>query len=123
MDGAFVFGLRGRSVAPSAHLPPQEYLQRVTTRTRGVLAAAAPEGAVDGDLPAALLAFATSNGYAACGLDGGRLEAGALADLAAVDLGAAPLRGSTGGDDLTGRLVFSGSASVVRETCVGGDWQ
>ena len=61
---------------------------------------------------------ATEGGAAALGFDAGRIEAGALADLAVVDLEAPHLTPRT---DLVSHLAYAVRGSDVRHTVVGGE--
>ncbi|HVF78976.1 MAG TPA: formimidoylglutamate deiminase [Solirubrobacteraceae bacterium] len=66
-----------------------------------------------------LLRAATTGGYASLGLhDGGRIEAGALADLTAVALDSVRLAGTPPLDG----VVFCAGAADVRDVMVGGRW-
>ncbi len=68
--------------------------------------------------PAALLEAATAGGYASLGLaDGGRIAAGALADLATIGLDSVRLAGVP-----VATAAFCASASDVRDVMVGGRW-
>jgi 5-methylthioadenosine/S-adenosylhomocysteine deaminase len=62
--------------------------------------------------------MATRGGAAALGLDGGRIEAGANADLAVVDLSAPHL---TPHHDLVSHLAYAASGSDVRHTVCDGE--
>ncbi|MEA2221373.1 MAG: hypothetical protein QOJ35_3999 [Solirubrobacteraceae bacterium] len=67
---------------------------------------------------ASLLGAATRGGYASLGLhDGGRLEAGALADLATISLDSVRLAGVPAAG-----AVFCATAADVRDVMVGGRW-
>jgi formiminoglutamate deiminase len=69
--------------------------------------------------PDELLRAATAGGYASLGLhDGGRIEAGALADLTTVALDSARLAGTPPLDG----VVFCAGAGDVRHVMVGGHW-
>lgn len=69
--------------------------------------------------PAELLTAATAGGYASLGLrDGGRIEAGALADLTTVALDTVRLAGTPPLDG----VVFCAGAPDVRGVMVGGRW-
>jgi cytosine/adenosine deaminase-related metal-dependent hydrolase len=76
-----------------------------------------------GHLPAtALLRAATEGGARSLGWpDTGRLEAGALADLAVLDLGSVRLAGAAP-DHLVEGAVFAAGAGDVRDVMVGGRW-
>jgi formiminoglutamate deiminase len=71
--------------------------------------------------PAALLAAATRNGYAALGWTGGELAAGACADLVNVSLDSVRLAG-TRPEDVVPALVFAAHPLDVRNVMVGGRW-
>ena len=69
-----------------------------------------------------LLRAATAGGYAALGWpDGGRLEAGALADLTTVSLDGVRLAG-TRPEEAVPSVVFAAAAGDVRDVMVGGKW-
>ena len=69
-----------------------------------------------------LLRAATSSGYAALGWpEGGRLEAGALADLTTVSLESVRLAG-TRPEEAVPSVVFAAAAADVRHVMVGGRW-
>jgi formiminoglutamate deiminase len=77
-------------------------------------------GVRGGQTADALLAAATAHGYAALGWpDGGRIEAGALADLTTVSLGGVRLAG-TRPENAVAAAVFAGAASDVTDVMVGG---
>jgi formiminoglutamate deiminase len=71
--------------------------------------------------PEALLHAATAGGYEALGWDGGRLEAGALADLAVVGLDSVRLDTIPPEDAVAG-AVFAATAADVRAVMCGGKW-
>ncbi|WP_435123951.1 amidohydrolase [Halobaculum sp. D14] len=77
--------------------------------------AADDAAAVDAD---AVVEMATEGGAAALGVDAGRIEAGAAADLAVVDLDAPHL---TPQHDLVSHLVYAARGSDVRHTVCDGD--
>jgi formiminoglutamate deiminase len=67
---------------------------------------------------AELLAAATAGGYASLGMaDGGRIAAGALADLTTIALDSVRLAGTP-----AGAAVFCAGAADVRDVMVGGRW-
>ncbi|HYH90908.1 MAG TPA: formimidoylglutamate deiminase [Solirubrobacteraceae bacterium] len=69
-----------------------------------------------------LLRAATAGGYAALGWpDGGRLEAGALADLATLSLDSVRLAG-TAPEHAVAAAVFAAAAPDVRHVMAGGRW-
>lgn len=90
-----------------------EYVQRLAHRQRGVLrdddGAVAPE----------LLAIGTVHGARSLGIDAGRIETGALADLVAVDLDHPTLEGFTP-ETLAESLVFGCANEVIDSVWVGG---
>jgi 5-methylthioadenosine/S-adenosylhomocysteine deaminase len=67
---------------------------------------------------AAAVRAATAGGAAVLGFDAGRIETGALADLAVLDLEAAHL---TPAHDLVSNLAYAARGSDVRHTVVGGE--
>ncbi len=70
--------------------------------------------------PVALLRMATSDGHRSLGWpDGGRIEAGALADLTTVALDTVRTAGATA-DDALATVVFAATAADVRHVVVGG---
>ena len=72
--------------------------------------------------PASLLDAATSEGHAALGWpEVGRIEPGALADLAVVSLDGVRLAGTPHGDAVA-TVVFAAGAQDVRDVMVGGRW-
>jgi formiminoglutamate deiminase len=82
--------------------------ERLATRERGSHTAAQ------------LLSAATADGYRCLGIpDGGRIEAGALADLVTVSLDSVRLAGSAP-EHALGSVVFAGAAPDVRHVMVGG---
>jgi cytosine/adenosine deaminase-related metal-dependent hydrolase len=66
-----------------------------------------------------LLRAATTNGHAALGRDGGRLEVGAPADLVTIGLDSVRLAG-TAGESALESVVFAAGAADVREVISGG---
>ena len=84
--------------------------ERLASGVRGVHAASG------------LLRAATAGGYAALGWpEGGRLEAGALADLVTVGLDGVRLAG-TPAEEAVASVVFAAGAGDVRDVMVGGRW-
>jgi formiminoglutamate deiminase len=72
--------------------------------------------------PADLLAAATGGGYASLGWpDGGRLQAGGLADLVVLNLDGVRLAGTTA-PHAVGAAVFAATAADVSHVMVGGRW-
>jgi urocanate hydratase len=79
-------------------------------------------GVRGGHSPAALLEAATAGGYESLGWPGGgRLVAGALADLVRVALDGVRLAGTRPGDALAA-TVFAAGAGDVRDVMAGGRW-
>jgi cytosine/adenosine deaminase-related metal-dependent hydrolase len=71
---------------------------------------------------AELLEAATRGGYIALGwAEGGRIAAGALADLTTVGLDSVRLAGTSWQEAVDG-VVFAGAAGDVRDVMVGGRW-
>jgi formimidoylglutamate deiminase len=90
-----------------------EHGQRLRSERRGLLA----------ERPAIeLLRAATTAGADSLALPAGRIEAGAWADFAVVDLGH-PALAEIGADELPEALVFGAPDDVVIATAVGGDFQ
>jgi 5-methylthioadenosine/S-adenosylhomocysteine deaminase len=94
-----------------------EYLQRVSHLEMGIIPGAAADSRGSA-LP--LLEMGTANGGRALGLDTGRIEPGAWADMVAIDLAdVSLLPGSlAGGDDLLNAIVYS----MVAQTAVRHSW-
>ncbi len=92
-----------------------EYGQRLRGESRGALADA------EGEVARNLLEVATRGGATALGVDAGRMETGALADLTVVSLEDAALQGATP-DRLLESLVCGTDGRVVTRTAVGGTW-
>lgn len=92
-----------------------EYGQRLGTESRGVLREER------GEVAPVLLRAATEGGARALGLDAGRLEPGALADLVLVDLEAPALAGWDPAT-LAAALTLGAGDTVLAGTCVGGRW-
>jgi formimidoylglutamate deiminase len=82
-----------------------EYAQRLASESRGVFRDE------EGRNAPRLLHFATAGGANALGVNAGRIETGAVADLVAVD--AANLES----------LIFGSSERAIRATCVAGRWE
>lgn len=93
-----------------------EYGQRLAGERRGALVDE------DGSAATALLEVATEAGARSLGLDAGRIEAGRLADLVAIDLDHPSLAGADA-DTLLTALVFGAGNAAVAATCVGGRWR
>ncbi len=102
------------SASPAAELRTLEYGQRLTLRERNV----AP-GAADASTGRTLLEAAWSGGAQACGRPLGRIEAGARADLVALDADHPALVGRSG-DAVLDAWIFSGEDTPVRDVMVGG---
>lgn len=93
-----------------------EYAQRSARVRRGVVL----DDLGRSGLP--LLRAATANGAAALNLAAGAIRAGAWADLMAIDLDAAPLRGIPP-ERLLDAIVVGASNEIVAATTVGGTWR
>jgi len=93
-----------------------EYHERLQRRARNVIGAEAG-GRVESAPP--LLRAGMSGGAQALGVDAGRMEAGSLADLVALDLTHPSLAGWEA-DTLAATLVFSAPTAVVSDVWVGG---
>ena len=91
-----------------------EYVQRVARRKRGVVVDA------DGDTGRELLRIGTEGGARALGLDAGRIEAGALADLVLFDHTHDSLAAAAE-DELAAALIFGASGSVISRVIIGGN--
>ncbi|MED5508311.1 MAG: amidohydrolase family protein, partial [Planctomycetota bacterium] len=91
-----------------------EYVQRVARRKRGVIVDP------DGDTGPELLRIGTEGGAGALGLEAGRLEVGAHADLVLVDH-AHPSLAGVEDEALAAALVFSAAAGVVDRVIIGGE--
>ena len=96
-----------------------EYGQRWAERRRGVLRA--QRGAGEGEVAPGLLNAATAGGAASLGVDAGRVESGAWADFATVDL-AHPRLAGCDADTLAAALVFGADDGVLAESCLAGAW-
>ena len=90
-----------------------EYVQRVARQKRGVIVDA------DGDTGRELLRIGTEGGARALGLDAGRIEAGALADLVLFDHEHDSLAAAAE-DELAAALIFGASGSVISRVIVDG---
>jgi formimidoylglutamate deiminase len=90
-----------------------EYVQRVARQKRGVIVDA------DGDTGRELLRIGTEGGARALGLDAGRIEAGALADLVLFDHEHDSLAAASE-DELAAALIFGASGSVISRVIVDG---
>ena len=103
------------SINPFEELRWLEYGQRLVTRMRNVAAVSRPQTG------RSLFEAATAGGAQTCGQRGGRLEAGANADLVALDDDSPML---TGHDErsLLDALVFSGFSLPIDRVMVGGRW-
>jgi len=93
-----------------------EYGQRLRGGMRGAFRDATSRCAP------ALLEAATRGGARALGLDAGRIETGAWADLVVVDLEHPSLAG-TRHEDLAAALVFGAADGALRAQAVGGCWR
>lgn len=94
-----------------------EYGQRLLTRRRAVLATEARPSPGE-----RLYADAASGGAAALGFEGGRIAAGARADLVVLDPESPPLWNKTPAQALDA-WIFAGSRECVRDVMVGGAWR
>jgi formimidoylglutamate deiminase len=92
-----------------------EYGQRLKHQRRGQCVDAS------GDLAHLLLAIATSGGARALGIEAGRIETGALADLATVDL-ANPALAGWSETSLLPMLLLGACSEAIGQVCVGGRW-
>lgn len=92
-----------------------EYGQRLRSGTRGVV--------VDerGHAARRLFECATISGARSLGLHAGRIAAGAVADLVAIDLESPALDGWTD-DTLLDAFIFGTGNEAIAEVCVGGRW-
>jgi len=93
-----------------------ECVQRLRLEKRGIVLDA------DGGAAPRLLEIATRGGAESLGLPSGRIEAGAPADLVAIDLAAPCLAGATP-ETLLESLVFGGGDEAIVSTCVNGVWR
>jgi formimidoylglutamate deiminase len=93
-----------------------EYAQRLRSETRGVYRDA------EGRNATRLLDYATIGGARSLGLDAGRIEAGAAADFAAIDLRARAIA-EVDEAQLAEAIVFGAGDDVVTSTCVAGEWR
>ena len=90
-----------------------EYVQRVARQKRGVIVDA------DGDNGRELLRIGTEGGARALGLDAGRIEPGALADLVLFDH-EHDLLAAADENELAAALIFGASGSVISRVIVDG---
>ena len=90
-----------------------EYVQRLKHERRGVVMNEA------GDTGAALLEIGTRGGANALGLDAGRIEPGAWADLVLLDL-AHPSIVGVPEKDLAAGVIFAGARDAIRRVTIGG---
>lgn len=93
-----------------------EYHERLVRQRRNVIVGAAGDRQ---ESAGPLLRMATRSGSASLGLQVGRLEQGAQADLVAADLTHPSLAGWDD-DSLTASMVFSGTPSLITDVWVGG---
>ena len=103
------------SVSPVEELRWLEYAQRLSTRSRNLLARDGPS------LGGSLYRWALEGGAQALGRPIGRLAPGCRADLVVLDPEAPALLGKEE-DRLLDALVFAGNVSPVRDVMVGGRW-
>jgi len=102
------------SVSPVEELRWLEYGQRLITRSRNVAAREAGASVGEALWTAALQGGAQASGIAPFGI-------GARADLLVLDQNS-PLLAARDARNLLDTLVFAGSAPLVRDVMVGGDW-
>lgn len=93
-----------------------EYSQRLSGEMRGAYAGES------GEVAAALLRAATEGGARSLGLSAGRIEAGAAADFALVNLSSNALAG-VGAETLLESIIFGATEEVVSDVCVAGNWK
>jgi formimidoylglutamate deiminase len=97
-----------------------EYHLRLRDQLRGILDAAARDGwATRESIEGLLYRSASANGYAALGLQGGKLALGELADFFTADLNDLSVLG-VDVESLGAQAVFSLAKSAVRDVAVGG---
>lgn len=101
------------STSPVEELRLLEYGQRLAQRQRNLLAE--PNQSVG----ASLYQHTASNGAAALGYEGGRIEVGAAADLVVLR-DTDPLLAGREGDAVLDTYVFAGDSTMVRDVIVGG---
>ena len=104
------------SINPFEELRWLEYVQRLVTRRRNIAAIRRPETG------RSLFETATLGGEIACGHGGGRITAGANADLVVLDDDSPMLAGHTT-RSLLDALVFSGFTLPIDRVMVNGEWQ
>lgn len=104
------------SRSPAEELRTLEYLQRLGTGKRNVVASRSSPG-----VGTTLWLEALAGGAQALGRRMGALAPGMRADLVVLDPEHADLAGRSG-DALANALVFSGSGDLVRDVMVGGRW-
>ncbi|MCA9290462.1 MAG: formimidoylglutamate deiminase [Phycisphaerales bacterium] len=92
-----------------------EYVQRLARERRGVIVDAS------GEVARALLRIGTRNGARALGIPAGRIEAGHVADVVAIDLTHPSLAGTSAPDLLDAIMLGTGNETIAG-TCVGGRW-
>lgn len=104
-------------IDPFDEMRSLEYHERLRSMRRVVLARADQDRLASAP---ALLEAASAGGARALGLDAGRIEPGALADLVSVDLEHRALAGWSA-DTLAPLLALSGPLDAVRDVWVGGE--
>ena len=115
-DGRIVLGTDSNlRICMTEEMRWLEYGQRLAHQSRGLHTDST------GNTARCLLEIATANGARSLGLEAGRIEQGAWADFAAIDLATPALRGC---DETTllDAVVFGTANDAVAETCVGGRW-
>jgi formimidoylglutamate deiminase len=92
-----------------------EYVQRLATRSRGVI--------VDhnGAVAEKLWSCATVNGATSLGIQAGAIEPGMFADFVAIDLGA-PAMGGWQAESILDAFVLGTGNDAIAASCVGGKW-
>src|SRR6266536_1048816 len=118
-DRCGVLGPRTTAVH-ATHLSEDDVRRLGATRTAVCMCPTTERDLADGIRPAAVLAAATAGGMAALGWpDAGRLEPGALADFATLDLTSPRLAGARS-EDLVDHVVFAAAAADVTHLVVAG---
>ena len=101
-----------------------EYHLRLRDQQRGILDAQARQGwATKDPIGTELLRAATSNGYAALNINGGKLAIGQVADFFTVDIDDPSILGIDSGshaESMASQAVFALSKSAVREVAIQG---
>ena len=94
-----------------------EYIERLQRRRRNVIVG--PPSHERAEPATALLRYASADGARALGIEGGRIEAGCVADFFTVDLTHPVLAGWTD-ESLAATVVFSAPTAAVADVWVGG---